>query len=140
VRSDSLGLTWLVLTLLALLKRRFRSATSYTLAVAIVALFPLWNQALRLGIDYARLVVNERRYLYEIEKVPVDTGPRLLQVPWGITADDALITLVYDESGEVALPAGNRSESWKRRAPASIGDPSCTVGRHLRGHFYIIAC
>jgi hypothetical protein len=83
-----------------------------------------------------------------IDKLPpAERASRVVIFVWGRAGLAVTATseywLVYDESGEIALPDEERSQAWKDRANKEehyFTDERCVVEtHHLSGHFYSIA-
>ncbi|OIR19548.1 hypothetical protein GALL_04290 [mine drainage metagenome] len=101
--------------------------------------------------DYARdvayfmkLTLNEERYLQEIELThPDDRGYRFKKFSWGINSADAgdSTDLIYDESDEMALLDGQRSQKWWKNAGENSRDffGGCNYEvRKIKSHFYVV--
>ncbi len=57
---------------------------------------------------------------------------------WGGFLPTVSHGIVYDESGEVALPSSQRSQAWKKRAHRT--DAECVYGYTPVGrHFYLVS-
>jgi hypothetical protein len=126
---------------------RFKSAASLLLAPLIVAspfVFPIWPFEFR-ALDLMRLYLNKGYYDAVIEKIPpAERASKVVFFDWGVTGflDAAsYYSLVYDESGQIALPDEERSQAWKDRVYPEhrLLDEYCvTSADHLSGYFYSV--
>ena len=132
-------------------RRRWRRLVSWIvgLVVAIGAVFAL----ARLGLDptWARLALTRGQYERAVADLPhADGAPRFKTFVWGDTgfAVTASVsrTLVYDESGEVALGAEQRSQAWRERMLATDEGRRVlrqeagghAIVKRISGHFYVL--
>jgi hypothetical protein len=133
----------------ALTSGRFKRAVALLLAPSILLLpliFPVVPLEYR-ALDLFRFYLTKRHYDEVVETVsPAQRVSSVLFFQWG-TSDlfetPSYYWLVYDQSGEIALPDQVRSREWKRRLPAEprrLGDEHCpTSSYHLSGHYYSVA-
>jgi len=131
--------------ILALVSRRFKRAAALLLAPLIVAapfIFPITSLEYRM-LDLLRLCLNKRYYNAVVEKLPAaERASKVMFFDWGVTEFMLAATeysLVYDESGEIALPDEERSQAWNDRVyPQEHWDVNhcVTSARHLAGHYY----
>jgi hypothetical protein len=147
----ALGMTVVAFVgIVALIKRRFKRAAALLLAPFIVAspfLLPILPYE-DFAFDWLRFLFTKEKYAEVIEQMPSsDRVPRIVFFDWGreglaVTATSEY-WLVYDESGEIALPDKERSQAWKDRAKKEklyFSDDKClTVTRRLSGHYYSVA-
>jgi hypothetical protein len=131
------------------IKWRWRRLVS--LVAAPFAAWALLSLVAWAGLTPQRIRFEWGRSFYaeEVARMPAGEGARFKTWDWGGTGGVAVAnifyTLVYDESGEIALPLSRRSEAWKRRVGASTpmfsepleGTPVVTVEK-LTGHFYMV--
>jgi hypothetical protein len=127
---------------------RFKRAAALLLAPLIIAspfIFPILSLQFR-AFELARLYLNRGYYDSVIEKLPADErASKVVLFDWGATGFMLATTdysLVYDESGEIALPDEERSQAWKDRVyPQEHWDVyhCVTSARHLIGHYYSVA-
>jgi hypothetical protein len=137
--------------IVALVRGRFKRAATLLLAPLIIAspfIFPLTPFEYR-GLDLLRLYLNKGYYDAVIEKLPAaERASKVVFFDWGATGFMLAPTeysLVYDESGEIALPHEERSQAWNDRVyPQEHWDVNHCVAsaRHLTGHYYsaVIDC
>jgi len=102
--------------------------------------------ALNLGIvwragqfagDYVHFLAKYPSYRSEISRLPA-AEPRFLVDDWGGFLSMVSRGLVYDESDEIARPATEQSEAWKKRTSRTLA--SCVYGyTPIGGHFYLVA-
>jgi hypothetical protein len=128
-----------------LIRGKFRRAAALLLAPLIVAspfIFPIWPFEFR-AIELMRFFLNKGYYDAMIEKIPpAERASKVVFFKWGSTGflDAASYhSLVYDESGEIALPEEERSQAWKDRVYPEhrLDDEYCvTSAKHLVGYFY----
>ena len=133
----------------ALTSGRFKRAAALLLAPSIFSLSlilpvaPLEYRAL----DVLRFYFTKGYYDAMIEKLPLTQRvSSVLFFEWGVTdllEAPSYYWLVYDQSGEIALPDKERSREWMRRLPAEprrLGDERCpTSSYHLSGYYYSVA-
>jgi hypothetical protein len=87
--------------------------------------------------DYVHFLVKYSSYRSEITKQQ-NEGSRFLVDDWGGPLPHVSRGLVYDETDEIAKPAGEQSEEWKDRVRGSEGQ--CIQGyTPIGGHFYLVA-
>jgi hypothetical protein len=143
-------LATLVMAVLALVRGRFMRAAALLIAPVIVG-FPYFSPMLgyeEIALDLMRFHLTKGRYTEVIDKLsPAERASRVVIFPWG--AEGLAVTatseywLVYDESGQIALPEKERSQDWKDRANKEKGyfsDEKCLAeARRLSGHFYSAA-
>lgn len=138
-----------VIGISALRSGRFKRAASFLLAPSILLLpliFPVAPLEYR-ALDLLRFYLTKGYYDRVVDALsPTQRVSSVLFFKWGMT--DLLEApsyhwLVYDQSGEITLPAEERSREWKRRIPSEprrLGDEHCpTSSYHLSGHYYSVA-
>ena len=143
----ALLLIWLLAAVAALamalrsLKARAwrRSLSRAILPLTVVAAFiqPRFSIAsINLAGDLIHFEMVQSRYLAELATMPKTAEPKLVIFDWGgwITMSNGV---VYDESDEVALPAGQRSPAWKARANDTELNCSAYAVRAIGDHFYL---
>ncbi|MBV8755389.1 MAG: hypothetical protein JO328_21255 [Hyphomicrobiales bacterium] len=136
--------------LVALIKGKFKRAASLLLAPFIVAspfLFPVLSYQ-DFAFDWLRFLFTKEHYAQVIGQMsPAERASRIVPFGWGEEGfagiGNAHFLIVYDESGEIALPEQERSQAWKARAEKDklyFDDQNCLVviGR-LSGHYYSVA-
>jgi len=145
---------WLVVFVINIVRRHWRRLVSQLGAPFIAAMFFALLGAAGVNPQSIRLAVNKRSYLAEIAKLP-DTGePRFHSFKWGETGGAAVanffFTLVFDETDEIGLPPGLRSEAWVKRhtPPACVKEQQCAVYESAGGktvtvepmgdHFFLV--
>src|SRR5262249_37490886 len=112
-----------LLGIVALLKGKVRRAASLLLAPFIIAspfiftILPYEN----IAFDLIRFHFTKNKYAEVIDRLsPSERAARILFFDWGTVGLAVTSTnqywLVYDESGEIARPVEERSQSWKDRA------------------------
>ena len=137
----------------SLIRRQTRRAASAVAGMLVLLgcfyVSPLGPGAFRL--DGWRLAYWRSHYLEQVEQSGMPP-PRLAVFPWGATGGVVsgmrVYWLVYDESGQIARAAADRSAAWRERAAARLpffarlGTCQEHEVRHLEGHFYlvIVAC
>jgi hypothetical protein len=141
----SIMLVEAVIGFVDLVRGRFKRATALLLAPFIVALpfiFPIWSIEFR-AIELMRLYLNKGYYDAAILKLsPAERGSKVVFFKWGVTSfldAGSYYSLVYDESGEIALPDEERSQAWKDRVYPEhrLNDEYClTSTHHLSGYYY----
>ena len=131
--------------------RKFRRAAALLLAPLIIASPMLFLSIVRcqyVAFDWMRFQITKGKYLEEIDKLsPAERASQIVIFDWGREgmAGTAISEywLVYDESGEIALPDEDRSQAWKDRAKQEklfLTDERCTFETyHVSGHFYSAA-
>jgi len=134
--------------MVALFRQKFRRAAALLLAPVIVAspfLFPIIRLEYE-ALDLIRFYLNKSQYDAVIEKLsPTERASKVVFFKWGVTGilDAAsYYWLVYDESGEIALPDEARSQGWKDRVYPEhrLVDEHCLTSAHrLSGHYYTVA-
>ncbi len=106
-------------------------------ATALAALLNpgfVWGTAISVG-EHLHFWAMRSSYLNDIATESAAQGPRLIIFAWGgfVVGHAA----VYDESGEIMLPASERSAAWNKRAEGT--ELACGVwGEPVGGHFYIV--
>jgi hypothetical protein len=131
----------------ALFGRKFKRAAALLIAPFIIAapfLFPLDLPEYR-PFDLLRFYFTRGQYDAVIDKLPPAERPtKVVFFDWNVTGfldQVSYYWLVYDESGEIALPDEERSQAWKDNVyPAHhLVDPHClTSTQHMSGHYYIV--
>jgi hypothetical protein len=134
-----------------LLRGRFKNAAALLLAPFIIAapfLYPILRYE-DFVFDFIRFQLTKGTYVEAVDRLsPAERASRILFFGWGNEglagiSGSSEYWLVYDESGEIALPAGARSQSWKDRANKEKGyfsDEKCLAeAHHLGGHYYSAA-
>jgi hypothetical protein len=131
--------------IVALVRGRFKRAAALLLAPFIVVspfIFPIAPFEYR-ALELLRLYLNKGYYDAVIEKtLPAERATKVVFFNWGATGflDAAsYYSLVYDESGEIALPDEERSQAWKDRVYREhrFDSEHClTSTHHLSGHYY----
>jgi hypothetical protein len=143
-------LAMLVMAALSLVRGRLMRAAALLIAPVIVALpyFSSMRECEEIGLDLMRFHFTREKYTEAIEKLsPAERASRVVIFPWGaeglVVGGTNEYWLVYDESGEIALPENERSQAWKERAKKEKGyfsDEKCLAeARRLSGHFYSAA-
>jgi hypothetical protein len=95
--------------------------------------------------DLVRFHFTKTRYADVVDKLsPADRASRILFFDWGDEGSgSSKYWLVYDQSGEIALPDEERSQAWKDRAKQEkryFSNERCRFeAHHLSGHFYSAA-
>jgi hypothetical protein len=93
---------------------------------------------------FVKLTLNEKQYLREIELAhPDDRGFHYTTFSWGVNSADAgdSTDLIYDESDELALPDGRRSQAWWKNAGENSRNyyGMCPHEvRSIKSHFYVV--
>lgn len=143
-----LSAAFLLLAAVFLIKRRLKLASAVALAVFILAspFFDRWfGEAAELAIDQMRFRFLRKQYETAIAKIPAgERASTVVFFEWGsmgfAVTGTAHYWLVYDESGEIALPDAERTEAWKGKVYPKHGeliDKDCmTRAYRLSGHYY----
>ena len=96
-------------------------------------------------LDLIRFNFTKEKYAEMIDKLsPAEGASRIMSFKWGaegmVPSTTHEFWLVYDESGEIALPQEQRSQGWKDKAgsenPYFRDDQCVTTGSRLSGHYY----
>ena len=136
--------------IVALLRGRFKCAAALLLAPFMIAapfLFPILRYE-EFFFDLIRFHFTKGAYVEIVDKLsPAERASRILFFDWGhagyVGSSGSDYWLVYDESGEIALPEEERSQSWKDRANKEkryFSDEKCLAEAHrLGGHYYSAA-
>jgi hypothetical protein len=140
-----------VVGVVALLRGRFKRAAALLLAPFIIAA-PLFLFAILryedMAFDLIRFHFTKGTYAEVVDALsPAERASRILFFDWGeegfAASAGSYYWLVYDESGEIALPVEERSQSWKQRADKEkryFSDEKCVAkARRLSGHYYSAA-
>lgn len=133
----------------ALLGGMFKRAAA-VLLVPVILISPLILPILpseHVTFDLIRFYYNKRAYDAAIAKLaPTERTLKVVFFYWGAEGFMLAPTeyfLVYDESGEIALPDQERSRAWRDRVyPQEHWDEDACVtisARHLVGHYYSVA-
>jgi len=127
---------------------RFRTALSTLLGCLVLSVLlpfgPLLQRVSFETIDATRFFLRESHYTRIVEQLPSDSGSKLIVFNWGGSFGGGVVyVLAYDESGEIALPADARSQSWKARASkqpylSTVDDCKSDV-RRIKSHFYLVS-
>lgn len=131
----------------ALFGRKLKRAAALLLApflVAVPFLFPIEPPKYR-PFDFVRFYFTRGQYDDVIDELPpAERSNRVLFFDWDVTGflDAAsYYWLVYDESGQIALPDEERSQPWKDKVYPEhrLVDEHClTSTQHMSGHYYIL--
>jgi hypothetical protein len=133
--------------IVALFRAKFKRAAALLLAPFIIAaplLFPILRYE-EVAFDLIRFHLTKARYAEVIDKLsPAERASRILFFDWGkegvAVSASTEYSLVYDESGEIALPIEERSQSWKDRASREkryFSDENCLAQAYrLSGNYY----
>jgi hypothetical protein len=137
----------LLIGIVALFTQKFRRAAALLLAPLIIAvpfLFPVHPPEYRV-FDLVRFYLNKTRYDTVIEQLPpAERSTKVIFFKWAVTGILDVASyywLVYDESGEIAVPDEERSQAWKDRVDPEyrLVDPHClTSTQHMSGHYYLV--
>jgi hypothetical protein len=133
----------------ALVSGRFKRAAALLIAPSILSLSLIFSVAPLeyRALDLLRFYFTKGYYDAVLQTLsPAQRGSTILFFEWGATdllEAPSYYWLVYDRSGEIALPDRERSREWKRRMPPEprrFGDERCpTSSYHLSGHYYSVA-
>ena len=136
-----------IMGLAALIRGRLKRAAALLLAPFIVVapgLFPLGPFEYQMR-DRVRFYSTTGRYDAVIDKLPpAERASKVVFFEWGGSGfldASSDYWLVYDESGEIALPDEERSQAWKDRVYPEhrLTDKRCaTFASHLSGHYYSV--
>jgi len=139
-----------VVGVIALLRGRSKRAATLLLAPFIIAtpfLFPVLRYE-EFAFDLIRFHFTQGTYAEVVDGLsPAERASRILFFDWGnegfVASAGSQYWLVYDESGEIALPVEERSQSWKERANKEkryFSDEKCLAEAHrLSGDYYSAA-
>ena len=143
-----LGMTVVaVVGIVFLIKGKFKLAASLLLPPFIVAsplLLPIGPYEY-FAFDWLRFLITKEKYAQVIDQMPpADRASRVVLFDWGSEGfagiGNSQYYLVYDESGEIALPEQQRSQAWKDRVKKQtlyFTDEKCPPVIHrLSGHYY----
>jgi hypothetical protein len=146
-----IALVMIVLALVgvfSLVRGRFKRAAALLLAPFILFspfIFPI-GPLEYMTLDSMRFYLNKGKYAEVIDKLPpVERASKVVFFYWGVTGFLSATTdywLVYDESGEIALPDEERSQAWKDRVYPEqhlVDDHCVTSAYRLSGHYYSFA-
>jgi heme/copper-type cytochrome/quinol oxidase subunit 2 len=132
----------------ALVDRRFKRAAAVLLA-PVILISPLLLPILPVeyaALDLMRLYYNKGTYDSTAAKLaPADRALKVVFFDWGgegFMLAPTEYSLVYDESGEIALPDEVRSRAWRDRVYPQLhwNEDQCVISaRHLVGHYYSVA-
>jgi hypothetical protein len=134
----------------SILNRRFASSLAYAASAAIVlgsiVSLPTLTAGADAAIDEAQLGLWQSHYETRVaELTKHQQSPRTVALPWGAGGGFAIgifYTLVDDESGEIALPPGQRSRAWEEKVlpqDRMIVTGECpSWARRLQGNFYSV--
>jgi hypothetical protein len=140
-------LSWMAFALARhLTGRRWRRVASILIGPPVMIGFALLLMSIGLDPTWLRFEMKKPEYLRDLAQRR-SHDPRMAQWHWGdtglaITAS-ATYTIVFDESGQIALPSEQRSNGWRVRADraeiTSLLDPEHLGGvRKLDEHFYLV--
>jgi hypothetical protein len=131
----------------ALVSGMFKRAAA-VLLVPVILISPLILPILPAeyaGLDLIRFSCNKGTYDAVIAKLaPAERVSKVVSFDWGVTGfllAPTNYSLVYDESGEIALPDEERSRDWRDRVYTQERwdeDHCVTSARHLIGHYYSV--
>jgi hypothetical protein len=133
--------------IVALIKGKLKRAASLLLAPFIIAspfLLPILPYE-NFAFDWLRFVFTKERYAQVIDHMPpAERASRIVFFDWGeagfVGTSNNEYWLVYDESGEIALPPQKRSRDWQERTNKkylSFSDEKCLAKVYrLSGHYY----
>jgi hypothetical protein len=133
----------------SLVRGRFKRAAALLLAPFILFspfIFPI-GPLEYVTLDLMRFYLNRGKYAEVIDKLPpAERASKVVFFYWGVIGFLSATTdywLVYDESGEVALPDEERSQAWKDRVYSErhyLTDDHCVTSAYrLSGHYYSMA-
>src|SRR6267378_2565508 len=147
-------LAWLIGLIFNAIQRRWRRAVSVLAAPGIAYAFFAALGAAGLDTTNARFELTRPYYLAQIAQTSrTDNKPRFKLFAWGedggIAGPNIFYTLIFDESDEIARPAGLRSREWNDRVePLCPGTQMCSIlggerrdrveVRELRDHFFLV--
>ncbi|MHC1946675.1 hypothetical protein IF803_20040 [Bradyrhizobium sp. UFLA06-06] len=149
----AVAIYWTVGLIRNLWLRRWRRLAS--IAAAPIAVWIILAGAKAAGItsELMRFEIGKRYYVDQVEKLPRAGESRLATFDWGQTGgvgvSNAIYTLVFDESDEIALSPARRSGTWWDRVNrqcsgttlCSLLQPAPEVSvsvRKVDGHFYLM--
>jgi hypothetical protein len=140
----------LIAAAIDLVRRRWTRAAALLLVPFILALpvlhYPIMQYEYFV-LDLMRFYFIKEKYAEVIDKLsPAERASRIVSFTWGavgmVPSTTHEFELVYDESGEIALPERERSQAWKDKATREnsyFGDADCvTEGHRLSGHYYSV--
>lgn len=140
--SPILTLIFLYVGIQRVARKRYRSAFSPILSVFLLILvsgipFVSGGFARDTG-RYFKFALNSAEYLKEVKLQPPDEkGLRFKEFSWG-TFMMKPVTLVYDDSDEVASPKEKRSAYWlEKRSDSSFVQCQYEV-KEMGTHFYVV--
>lgn len=125
------AILWLSLVVGNIWKGYWRTAVS-------VAAIPFIIWALRgpinFGCDYTHLLMTKNTYEREIASLPEPQGRRFATFDWSVGFIGTNTFLLYDESDQIALPAGKHTKTSNDDGfgPECVGNVT-----HLSGHYYV---
>lgn len=141
---------FLVLALIFMAKRRFKLASAIVLGAVILSSPTLSGghvgEVFFSIIDRIRFYFVGAQYAAIIDKMsPQERASTVVFFGWGeggYFPTNFFYSVVYDESGEIARPAGQRSPAWVEKVRAHytiIDSPRCTTQAfRLSGHYYSV--
>jgi hypothetical protein len=138
---------FLLLAVVALFRRRFKRASALVLGPLIFISLYVFQIGWMLDVprDLIRFYYHKKEYAAAIDALPpAERTSRVVFFNWGssgfVGSGTSYFWLVYDESGEVALPDGDRTEAWKDKVypeHSEFTDKECLTKAHrLIGHYY----
>lgn len=143
-----LGVAALIIAAVDLVKRRWARAAALVLVPLMLALPVVYDPILEYEfsiLDLTRFNLTKEKYTQVIDKLsPAERASRIVIFDWGqmgmVPSTTHEFWLVYDESGEIALPEEQRSQAWKDKATREgsyFSDDRCVAkGYRLSGHYY----
>jgi len=129
---------FVVLAVIALLRRQPRGAASLLLPLLLVTImhYGAGDHWMALAAGRNRLEMSRQGLEAKLTQADPAGNPRLQRFSWLDGGWDAPIELVFDETDEIALPQGEQSEAWRARA-ANDSIYACRFSAYrLKGHFY----
>ena len=134
---------------LNLVKRRWRRVISVLLGPTVAVAIFVFAAHFGVDADRIRFELTKSAYLKQTAQMSREGGgPLLAKFDWGELGGagvaNIFYSLVFDESDEIALPEGQRSEQWKQRATEKM--PSLMRNekghdvdvRKMEGHVYLV--
>jgi hypothetical protein len=140
--------------ILACVRRHWRRLASIVAAPPLAWALFAWLSQMGVSPDWVHFQLQKSAYLEQVARCECGpNGLRFKVFDWGGTGGVAVAnifySLVYDESDEIALPAGEWTTAWKRRVGPGTGsqlysilqpedEHHSTNVKLVEGHFYLV--
>jgi hypothetical protein len=139
----------LLIGIVAMFRQKYRGGAALLLAPLIIVSSFLFSIAgfEDEALELFRFYLNKSQYDATIDELSsVERAAKVVFFQWGTTGSMFAASyhwLVYDESGEIALPDGKRTQAWKDRVSKDkvyVSDDRCLENTYrLSSHYYSMA-